>query len=161
MGSVLRDGDSLTTFKTAIFTIVGGDEPTRSQLRNIGRELANIAGRSKPWSGGHLYNVLHCERMSNERLGIHPDLFDAALKRADMIAANAKVRTVVMARGVRAGAIVLARSHKCFRRSCRIVFVPDTPHRKYCSDECAARVEAHRRKERQRRRREKARRRRR
>ena len=135
---VFTDTARRVVFKKAIFQICGSDEPTRRQLGEIGIEAARMAGRARAWGGHHLYTLIHYERWP--KYGIHPDLFHAVLRRADMDVLNGASPVRVYARGVRAGAVVLARSRRCARTRCGIHFVPVTPNQRYCSDTCATRA---------------------
>lgn len=121
--------------RNAIFAIADTDEPSRSQLADIGRRAAEIAGRAKPWSGSLLYNLINFERLSEpHKFPINALLFNAVMKMAGLTAMNGKQRVVMYAGSrVREGSIIFGRSHKCARRACVVHFVGD---RKFCSDEC-------------------------
>jgi hypothetical protein len=155
---VLTDSLSRNQFKRAVFAICGTDEPTRSQLRDVGRQAALWAARSIPWGGDHIYALLHPDKWP--KYGIHPNLLDQVMKRAQLYPLNGTQKVCVFARRVRAGAVVLGRSRRCAGGRCGIHFIGRTPNQRYCSDACERRVAAYRRKERRRMRREKVRRRR-
>lgn len=135
---VYTDTTRRLVFRKAIFQICVSDEPTRGQLREIGGEAARAVGRPKPWGGPHLYTLIHFERWP--KYGIHPDLFRAVMQRAGRAAMNGTTLVKVHARGVREGAIVLARSRRCARVRCGVHFVPVTPNQRYCGVKCAAQM---------------------
>lgn len=141
---VLKDARSRQTFKRAVYAICGTTQPTRSQLREVGRQAAHLAGRSRPWGGDHLYVLLHGERWP--KYGIHPDLLAAVLRCAGMKNLNGTRTVRVQARHVKEGAVVLARSRRCACRRCCVHFVPVTPNQRYCSAACAAEAAARRRR---------------
>jgi hypothetical protein len=145
---VITDTGRRETFITALVAIFGTPEPTRSQLRELGRWAQIETGRAKPFGGGYLYALLHPDKWP--KYGINPKLYHAILRRAGMEALNGvhKVEIVTHVR-VREGAVVLAKSRRCARRRCGVHFVPRTPKQKYDSDNCAARAAASRRRRRQ------------
>lgn len=146
-----RDPKSLMAFKQAISLIAGEDNPPRSKLDELGRELAAVAGRGRRWTGKHLYNLLHFDDLNlPDRYGVHSTLLDAALKRAGIDVLNGVHKVTVVAERVREGAVVLAKSRRCARYRCGIHFVPRTPNQRYCSDDCERRIAAFRRKRRRR-----------
>lgn len=146
-----RDPDSLKAFKQAISLIAGQDDPPRRVLNELGQELAIVAGRSRKWTGKHLYNLLHFYELKlPERYGVHSTLLDAAMQRAGITALNGVHKVTVVAGRVREGAVVLAKSRRCARYRCGIHFVPRTPNQRYCSDDCERRIAAFRRKRRRR-----------
>ncbi len=141
---VLKDVRSRRAFKRAVYAICGTARPTRSQLRDVGRQAARFVGRARAWGGDHLYVLLHPDRWP--KYGIHPDLLAAVLQCAGMKSLNGTRAVRVQARQVREGAVVLARSRRCACRQCCVHFVPVTPNQRYCSAQCAARATAGRRR---------------
>ncbi len=130
-----------------LIAILGTSEPTRSQLRELGRWAQLEVGRSKPFGGGYLYALLHPDKWP--KYGINPKLYHAILRRAGMETLNGvhKVEIVTHVR-VREGAVVLAKSRRCARKRCGVHFVPVTPNQKFDSEVCERRVAAFRRKHR-------------
>jgi len=134
-------------FRDAIFELCGTNWPTRSDLKKIGRQAADIAGRVKPWGGAHLYTLLHWDRWPKYK--INPKLFNVVLMMArNMKSTNGKKPVVVLAGKVREGAVVLAKSRRCARRRCGVHFVPVTPNQKFDSESCERRAASSRRKHR-------------
>lgn len=138
-------------FKNAIFKICGSRSPTLACLSDISRRAAKIARRSRPWKARTLYVCLHLERYEHHnngavKYGISQQLYDAVMRLAGSPGAmNGKRPVRVYARGVREGAVILGRSHKCAWRKCRIHFVSDS-RRKYCSDGCGRLAHANQRR---------------
>jgi hypothetical protein len=131
-------------FRAAIFEIAKTSFPTRGELKEIGCRAAKINGRKKPWSGSHLYVLLHSDRWP--RYNINPKLFKAVTRMAGMEAAlNGKRHVDVIADRVREGAVVLLPSRKCARRRCGIYFVG---FGKFCSASCRKRQQATQRRRR-------------
>lgn len=144
--TTLRDIGSRERFITALVAILGCQEPNRSQLVKLGKELAPLTNRGRPWGYHHLYNLMHWDHGSAyARYGINSNLFHAVLKLAGMEALNGKKHVEVIADHVRVGAVVLLPSRKCARRRCKIHFVGLS---KFCSTSCRKRAQAWRRRKR-------------
>jgi hypothetical protein len=54
---------------------LGTTNPTRGQLRELGKRASSIVGRKKPWGGSHLDNLLHPDRF--KKYGVNSDLLEA------------------------------------------------------------------------------------
>lgn len=141
----LADIASRETFKRAVFQIVGSDEPTNAELRELGRDAAQAVGRARPWGHSHLYSLIHFERYPKYRLNV--ELFEYVTRRAGLYPLQGSHKVTVATRAkIRAGALVLVGSRRCARQRCGLHFVPAAANQKYCSPECQARVAAWRRK---------------
>ena len=144
---VITDTRQRNTFINALVSILGTSIPTRSQLSELGRWAQLEVGRSRPFTGGDLYLLLHPDKWPE--FGINPQLYHAILRRAGMEALNGvhKVEIVTHVK-VREGAVVLAKSRRCARRRCGVHFVPVTPNQKFDSENCERRAAASRRRRR-------------
>ena len=115
-----------------------------SQLREIGRKLALLTKRKKPYTPQYLTNIL------NENYG---DYKSAVLTQAIMSMAVAldgrnplsithtkKVELFTQNGTVKPNSIILGKSKTCANPGCKISFVPRVPNANACSPDCAKQV---------------------
>lgn len=133
--TALNDPTSRRTFLAAVNVILGESRPTRKRLSQLGARLANAAGRSKPWSGAHIYALLHGDRWP--KYGIHPLLLESAVREAGIPLTHGASLITVRGRNIAEGSVVLASSRLCASPGCRQSFVPVVPTQRYCSRACA------------------------
>ena len=137
--NVLRDLASIEAFRKTVHMILGTENPTRSQLNELGRIAAKVVSRHTPWTGAYIYCQLHAEKYPKYQMSA--GLLDAVKQIAGQMPMGLR-RVEVLAVDVVAGAIVRAKSRPCAQVGCVNQFVPAHTGQKYCSDRCKRRAAA-------------------
>lgn len=116
-----------------------GPKITLANLSELARDLSQVAGRSRPWTGKFLHSIIkeYAGFSPNNRLTKALTILAAQLDGASEIQARAhETQGILAINDLPAGTIILGQARRCARPGCLVHFVPTHPRQKYHSKEC-------------------------
>ena len=123
-----------------VYRALYGPEIAITHLDELARELSQIAGRERPWTGKYLHSLIKGYRgfSVNGKLVEALSILAARLKGTDEVQARAReVDGLLVVHDLPPGTVVLGQARRCAAPGCPVVFVPTHPRQKYHSRECA------------------------
>lgn len=110
-----------------------GLEITACDLRRVGRKLAQISGRSTPYTYQHLHQIASGTLDPGRKLARAIDAALAEVDGADPLLVNAHEETIMVPHGWRGRYAYLPIEPKiCEKEGCMNQFIPNVPARRYC-----------------------------
>ena len=122
-----------------------GPNITLANLNNLARDLSQVAGRSRPWTGKFLHSLIkgYAGFTTNNELIDALNILVSRLEGCDEIQRRAKETTILTVNDLPEGTIVLGQARRCATPGCLVLFVPIHPRQKYHSRNRAALSKRH------------------
>ena len=117
-----------------------GPEIAISHLDDLARDLSQIAGRNRPWTGKYLHSIIkgYDGFSATDELVKILTIMASCLGGTDEIQARAReVEGLLAIHDLPAGTIILGHAQQCANPRCQLVFVATHPRQIYHSTACA------------------------
>lgn len=109
-----------------------------SHTRHVGRMLAKLIRRKKPFTASYIYNIFSGAVIMGSPLYRSLRAYWMAQNgvRPPIAGAYENITTRAIPGTVETGSYILGNSKRCANRRCMHPFVPVVPWQKYCSEAC-------------------------